>query len=92
MNLLELDYEIIVSGADETLQEGLTIEEQSKRLGYIKAKEVFDTTTGDRIVIGSDTIVVKDGKIYGKPQNREHAKEMINEFKKASNWNFKRIR
>ena len=65
-------YEIMVSEADETLEEGLSLEEQSKNLGYIKAKAVFDKTDGDRIVIGSDTLVVKDGKLFGKPKNNEH--------------------
>ena len=81
MNLLNLDYEIIVSNADETLVEGLTVEEQSKRLGFIKAKEVFNKLEGDRIVIGSDTIVVKDGVIFGKPKDRQDAINMIKKFK-----------
>lgn len=62
MDLLNIDYEIIVSNANETLEKGLTIEEQVKRLSYIKAKTVFDKTSGDRIVIGSDTMVVKKRK------------------------------
>ena len=80
LGLIVPEFEIQVSGADETLQEGLTPSEQVKRLAYIKAKGVFDKTQGDRIVIGSDTIVTKNGKIYGKPQNREHAKQMIKEL------------
>ena len=70
-------FEVIVSDADETLEEGLTPEEESKKISYIKAKTVFDKTTGDRIVIGSDTMVVKDGKIYGKPQDDKDAFEML---------------
>ena len=81
MDLLGIDYEIIVSNADETLEEGMSFEEQSKRLGYIKAKAVFDETSGDRIVIGSDTMVMKDGKLYGKPKDREDAIRMLNELK-----------
>ena len=81
MNLLGIDYEIMVSEADETIEEGLTLEEQSKRLGFIKAKSVFDQTSGDRIVIGSDTLVVKDGKLFGKPKDREDAINMINAIK-----------
>ena len=76
MDLLDIDYKVIVSNADETLEEGLSLKEQSKRLGYIKAKAVFDETTGDRVVIGSDTMVVKNGKLYGKPKNFEDAVEM----------------
>ena len=81
MNLLGIKYEVIVSQIDETLEEGLSVENQSKRLAYIKAKEVFDKTSGDRIVIGSDTIVVKDGKIYGKPKDKQEAIHMLNILK-----------
>ena len=81
MDLLGVNYEIIVSEADETLEEGLTLEEQSKKLGYIKAKAVFDKTEGNRIVIGSDTLVVKDGKLFGKPNDRKDAINMIKALK-----------
>ena len=81
MDLLGIDYEIIVSNADETLEEGLSFKEQSKKLGYIKAKAVFDKTNGDRIVIGSDTLVVKEGKLFGKPKDKQDAIRMLNELK-----------
>lgn len=73
-------FEVRISKVDEVMQEGLTPEEQVERLAYIKAKSVYDETKGNRIVIGADTMVVKQGKIYGKPKNREHAKEMIKEL------------
>ena len=81
MDLLGIEYEIMVSEADETLEEGLSLEEQSKKLGYIKAKAVFDKTSGDRIVIGSDTLVVKDNKLFGKPRDKQDAINMLNELK-----------
>lgn len=81
MDMLGIDYEIKVSNADETLEAGLSFEEQSKRLGYIKAKAVFNETKGDRIVIGSDTMVMKNGKLYGKPKDREDAICMLKELK-----------
>lgn len=80
MDLLKIDYEIIVSDADETHTEKLSIEEESKRLAYIKAKKVFDETSGDRIVIGSDTMVIKDGKIYEKPKDEQDAVRMLQEL------------
>lgn len=80
MDLLKIDYEVIVSNAEETLKEGLSNEEQSKRLGFIKAKAVFNETSGDRIVIGSDTMVLKDGKLYGKPHSNDEAIKMIKEL------------
>ena len=74
------DFEVIVSNADESFKEGLTIQEQSKRIAYLKAKEVFDKTTGDRIIIGSDTLVLKNGKHYGKPKDKQEAFKMISEL------------
>ncbi len=83
--LLELmgvrNFEIIVSNANETIEDGLSIEEQSKKLAYQKAKAVFDKTQGERLVIGSDTIVVKNGKIYGKPKNEKEAFQFITELR-----------
>ena len=81
--LLELivpKFEILVSNEEEKLNSELSIEEQVMEIPYTKAKNVYNRTEGDRIVIGSDTIVTKDGKIYGKAKNREHAKEMIKEL------------
>lgn len=80
LKLIVPEFEIIISKAEEKLEKDITLEEQVKRLSYIKAKSVFEETTGDRIVIGSDTIVTKNSKIYGKPKNREHAKQMIKEL------------
>ena len=80
LSLITPEFEIIVSGVDESLKEGLTPEQQTERLAYIKAKDVFEKTSGDRIVIGSDTIVTKKGKIYGKPKSRENAIQMIKEL------------
>ena len=80
LKLVVPEFEIKVSNVEETIEEGLTMEEQATRLSYIKAKAVFDETSGDRIVIGSDTMVVKNNKIYGKPKNKENAIEMIKEL------------
>ena len=80
MSLAGFNYKIIVSNADETFEKGLSIEEQSKRLAYIKAKTVFDKTTGDRAIIGSDTMVIKENKVYEKPKNRQEAIKMLTEL------------
>lgn len=79
------DFEVIVSNSDESFQEGLTIEEQSKRIAYLKAKPVFDKTQGDRIVIGADTMVLKDGAIYGKPKDKQEAYQMLSNLQSDMN-------
>ena len=77
LGYIKKDFEVMDSNADESFQEGLTIQEQSKRIAYLKAKSVFDNTTGDRIVIGSDTLVLKNGEHFGKPKSEQEAFEMI---------------
>ena len=83
LKLVIPEFEIKVSGVEEKLEEGLTVPEQVTRLAYIKAKDIYEKTEGNRIIIGSDTVVTKNGKIYGKPKSREHAKKMLNELQEG---------
>lgn len=80
MEMMKINFEITVSNIDETLEEGITIEESSEKLAYRKAKEVFKKTKGERVVIGSDTLVIKDNNIYGKPKSRQEARNMLQIF------------
>ena len=82
------EFEVIASHADEIFEDGLSLEEQSKKIAYIKAKTVFDETLGDRIVIGADTMIIKDGILYGKPENKDAA---INMFRMIKNTEHKVI-
>ena len=70
MDLAEFNYEILPSNAEEVWDDDLTVEENSKNLGYQKAKSVFDNTQGDRAVVGSDTIVVLDGEHLRKTKKQ----------------------
>lgn len=80
------DYEIIVSNADETIDEN-DPESFVRALSFRKAKEVFDRllAAGRRefAVIGSDTVVAfqKDGEtkpvIIGKPKDAEDAVRIL---------------
>jgi len=85
LSMITNDFEVVVSNAEEIIDSNLSNEEQVKHLAYIKAKAVFDKTKdiGDRIVIGSDTIVVKDGIIYGKPKVHDDALRMLKDLKNA---------
>lgn len=83
MDLLNVNYDVIVSDADETLEDGLSMEEQSQKLAYVKAKAVFDETSGDRIVIGADTLVYKGNEKLGKPGNSENAFKMLQKLKNS---------
>ena len=74
---LNVDFEIIVSNADESSDKtdaGELCMELSKIKAQSVAKELNDK---DALIIGCDTVVVKDGKILGKPKNRDDAFNMI---------------
>ena len=77
LDLAKVDFEIMPSNYEENLKSGFDIEEQAKELAYGKALDVFNNTQGDRTIIGADTIVVKDNKIYGKPKDRSEAIKML---------------
>lgn len=77
MELAKFDFEVMPSSYDEKVRNMYDIEEISKELSYNKAKEIFENTQGNRTIIGADTIVVKDNKIYEKPKDREDAIRML---------------
>ena len=80
------DYEIIVSNADETIDEN-DPESFVRALSFRKAKDVFDRLFAagrrDFAVIGSDTVVAlqKEGEIkpviIGKPKDAEDAVRIL---------------
>ena len=76
ISLVTNEFEIHTADVDETIEEGTSPEEAVMLLSLKKAKAVSDLF-GGRTVIGADTIVVCDGIILGKPENRENAKEML---------------
>ena len=80
MDMMGVDYEVIPSNFEEKRDESLERTKQVELLSYGKAKEVFERTTGNRIVIGSDTLVYCNGKFYGKPKVEEVAKQMLREL------------
>lgn len=46
-------------------------------LSSAKAENVAEQLDGDFVVIGADTVVVKDGAVYGKPSSEEEACQML---------------
>ena len=80
LDLAQIDFEVMSSDFEEKIRDGSDIEEQSKEVAYGKALEVFNNTQGDRTIIGADTIVVKNNKVYGKPKDRDEAIRMLKEL------------
>ena len=77
-----LTFEVMVSDADENIEESLSPDELVKRLSLIKAAAVKEELTakgadGDSAVIGADTVVFHKGEILGKPKDEEDAFRML---------------
>ncbi len=71
-----IDFDVIPSRINEELDEG-EFGEVVENLAKRKAKEVFERTFDERIVIGADTVVVLNGKIFGKPNGFEDARNFL---------------
>ena len=70
-----VDFEVLVSEADETIPEGTAPRDAAMMTAEKKALAVAENRDG--IVIGADTIVVIDGKILGKPKDEADAFGML---------------
>lgn len=77
MKLLNVSYECLTSDEEEKYDKSKSVYEQCVDISYHKALNVFKKTKGDRVVIGADTIVVFEDKIFGKPKNNEDAFKML---------------
>lgn len=73
------DFQVIPSSFDESKLNHADPIEFAKKASYEKAKDVA-AKNFDALVIGADTIVVLDKKIFGKPNDLAHAKRMLREL------------
>lgn len=87
LELMGLTFQIIPSEKEEKIT-GATPVEIVENLSFQKAEDValqLDQDTGpqaeeDVLVIGSDTIVVCEGEVMGKPHTREEAFAMLHKL------------
>ncbi|MCD8739433.1 Maf family nucleotide pyrophosphatase [Mucilaginibacter roseus] len=76
LQLMDVDFRVVLKDVDESFPEGLTPEEVAVYIATQKA-EAFDEEVADEVVLTADTIVTIDGEILGKPESAEHAVEML---------------
>ncbi|SFD30042.1 Maf family protein [Pseudoalteromonas denitrificans] len=74
---LNVEFEQFSLDVDESHIKQESPEECVVRLACLKAQTAVELGYKDRPVLGSDTIVVLDDKILGKPKNDIHAKSML---------------
>lgn len=76
LDRIGVEFEVIASGAEETITDtcpARVVEE----LSCCKARDVFERTQGDVLVLGADTVVALGGSIFGKPADRDDAVKML---------------
>lgn len=72
-----LSFEVKISPVEESYVSSLP-DEIVKELAQKKAKACYDAYGGTgTIILGADTIVVRDGEILGKPKDEQDAIDMI---------------
>lgn len=81
---LKLDFKVVVSHAKE-LATAKKPHELVINNANLKVLEVLKNFPND-FIIGSDTIVVSDKKIFGKPKNFTEGEKMLTTYKKQKNF------
>jgi septum formation protein len=74
LTLIGIEHEVRPANIDESYIAGETPRQHAERLARGKATAI---AADDAVTVGSDTIVVVDGDVLGKPRNVAHAREML---------------
>ena len=80
MESLNIPFEIKVKSVDERFTGNKSIYEESMEIAKRKAMAIYEDISDDVIVIGSDTIVLYNNQIYGKPKDYQDAVRMLKDF------------
>lgn len=73
LETMGVSFEIDVADVDESVDASLSPVEAVCEISKRKAEKVAERHGDDEIVISADTVVVIDGKIIGKPKDKEDA-------------------
>jgi len=76
MEMMRLDFTIVPSKIEEEEYSGLKPVDLVRELARAKAEEVAELVE-EAVVVGSDTIVVLDGVVIGKPVDQSEAVKML---------------
>jgi septum formation protein len=74
LTLVGITHDVVPANIDESYMAGETPNQHAERLAREKAAAIH---APNAVVIGSDTIVVVDGDVLGKPPTRDQAARML---------------
>lgn len=78
---IDIGYEVrTLPDIDESYGDDLSPEQVAEFLAGKKASAYMSQLKEDELLITADTIVLLDGKVYGKPTDNAGAKEMLREL------------
>ena len=80
--IMGLPFRVIPSQIDEKIEAGIDPRFAAQKIAVDKTKAVNDILAEDERtwIAGADTVILHKQKIYGKPQSRDHAQEMLQNF------------
>lgn len=79
--LQKLCDKFLIDASDaEEIQFADSPKELAIKNAVFKAQKIAEKYSAEDIVIGADTIVTLDGKIFGKPKDKNGAKKMLREL------------
>ncbi len=73
---MDLDFKVVLKEVDESYPDGLTPAEIAVYISEKKARAFMDNDNSS-IVITADTLVAYNNEILGKPENAQHAVDML---------------
>jgi septum formation protein len=77
LKLMGVDFKVVLKEVDESYPEGLSPAEIAVYIAEKKARAFDESLNKNEVILTADTIVCIDDLILGKPENEEHACEML---------------
>ncbi len=83
LQLAGFNFRVKAADVDESYEETIPPEKFPEHLAIKKARAVTSFAQQDEIILAADTIVLKSGIIFGKPENRDDANRILSELSGA---------
>lgn len=83
LNMLGIPFRVIMPNIDETLTMMLEPDDVPELLAREKVSAVLNSLPPEQEIpwiLGADTVIIKNEKIYGKPENQEQAEEYLHDL------------
>lgn len=83
LRMMNIPFQVILPNIDETLTNGVDTEDVPELLAREKVSAVIHSLPSNQEIqwiLGADTVIVKNNRIFGKPQDADEAEEFLRLF------------